>query len=87
MEQRGVYYDTAGAPRYMIPNHTLQLVAMTAMEPPISFHSEAVRNEKANVLLAIPPLNPPIPVLPVIAAKSPKPAVDCVSGGIRRVTA
>ncbi len=50
MGQRGGYYDTAGALRDMIPNHTLQLVVMTAMEPPISFHSEAVRDEKAKVL-------------------------------------
>jgi glucose-6-phosphate 1-dehydrogenase len=42
----------------MIPNHTLQLVAMTAMEPPISFDSEAVRDEKAKVLHAIQPLSP-----------------------------
>jgi glucose-6-phosphate 1-dehydrogenase len=58
VEQRGGYYDTAGALRDMIPNHTLQLVAMTAMEPPISFDSEAVRDEKAKVLHAIQPLSP-----------------------------
>ena len=53
VEQRGGYYDSAGALRDVIPNHTLQLVAMTAMEPPISFDSEAVRDEKAKVLHAI----------------------------------
>ncbi len=58
VEERGGYYDTAGALRDMIPNHTLQLVAMTAMEPPISFDSEAVRDEKAKVLHAIQPLSP-----------------------------
>jgi glucose-6-phosphate 1-dehydrogenase len=58
VEQRGGYYDTAGALRDMIPNHTLQLVAMTAMEPPISFDSQAVRDEKAKVLHAILPLSP-----------------------------
>src|SRR6202008_4084043 len=57
VEQRGGYYDTAGALRDMIPNHTLQLVAMTAMEPPISFDSEAGRDEKAKVLHAIQPLS------------------------------
>ena len=57
VEERGGYYDTAGALRDMIPNHTLQLVAMTAMEPPISFDSEAVRDEKAKVLHAIQPLS------------------------------
>ncbi len=58
VEQRGGYYDTAGALRDMVPNHTLQLVAMTAMEPPISFDSEAVRDEKAKVLHAVQPLSP-----------------------------
>ena len=58
VEERGGYYDTAGALRDMIPNHTLQLVAMTAMEPPISFDSKAVRDEKAKVLDAIQPLSP-----------------------------
>jgi glucose-6-phosphate 1-dehydrogenase len=58
VEQRGGYYDAAGALRDMIPNHTLQLVAMTAMEPPISFESGAVRDEKAKVLHAVQPLSP-----------------------------
>ena len=58
VEERGGYYDTAGALRDMIPNHTLQLVAMTAMEPPISFDAQAVRDEKAKVLHAIQPLSP-----------------------------
>jgi glucose-6-phosphate 1-dehydrogenase len=58
VEQRGGYYDTAGALRDMIPNHSLQLVAMTAMEPPISFDSQAVRDEKAKVLHAVQPLSP-----------------------------
>jgi glucose-6-phosphate 1-dehydrogenase len=58
VEQRGSYYDSAGALRDMIPNHTLQLVAITAMEPPISFDSEAVRDEKAKVIHAIQPLSP-----------------------------
>src|SRR5256885_841839 len=42
----------------MVPNHTLQLVSMTAMEPPTSFDSEAVRDEKAKVLHAIQMLSP-----------------------------
>ena len=58
VEQRGGYYDTSGALRDMIPNHMLQLVAMTAMEPPVSFESEAVRDEKAKILHAIQPLSP-----------------------------
>jgi glucose-6-phosphate 1-dehydrogenase len=58
VEERGGYYDDAGALRDMVPNHVMQLVAMTAMEPPISFESEAVRDEKAKVLHAIQPLRP-----------------------------
>src|SRR5262245_42562990 len=58
VEQRGRYYDQAGALRDMVPNHLLQLVALTAMEPPSSFAAEAVRDEKAKVLRAIQPLSP-----------------------------
>jgi glucose-6-phosphate 1-dehydrogenase len=53
VEQRGGYYETSGALRDMVPNHIMQLIALTAMEPPISFHSEDVRDEKAKVLHAI----------------------------------
>jgi glucose-6-phosphate 1-dehydrogenase len=53
VEQRGGYYDGAGALRDMVPNHLLQLVTLTAMEPPISFEADAVRDEQAKVLHAI----------------------------------
>jgi glucose-6-phosphate 1-dehydrogenase len=56
VEQRGRYYDQAGALRDMVPNHLLQLLALTAMEPPSSFEAEAVRDEKTKVLRAIQPL-------------------------------
>src|SRR4029453_5883532 len=46
VEQRGRYYDRAGALRDMVPNHLFQLLALTAMEPPSSFEAEAVRDEK-----------------------------------------
>jgi glucose-6-phosphate 1-dehydrogenase len=58
VEERGDYYDQSGALRDMVPNHALQLVSMTAMEPPISFESEAVRDEKAKVLNAIQTMTP-----------------------------
>jgi glucose-6-phosphate 1-dehydrogenase len=58
VEQRGGYYEQSGALRDMVPNHMLQLVSMTAMEPPISFDSEAVRDEKAKVLHGIQALTP-----------------------------
>ncbi|MBX3244827.1 MAG: glucose-6-phosphate dehydrogenase [Acidobacteria bacterium] len=53
VEQRGGYYDTAGALRDMIPNHIFQLVTLTAMEPPVSFDAESVHNEQAKILRAI----------------------------------
>lgn len=53
VERRGGYYETAGALRDMVPNHLLQLVTLTAMEPPISFDADAVRDEQAKILHAI----------------------------------
>jgi glucose-6-phosphate 1-dehydrogenase len=50
---RGNYYDGAGALRDMIQNHLLQLLCMAAMEPPVSFKAEEVRNKKADTLHAI----------------------------------
>lgn len=58
VERRGGYYEHAGALRDMIPNHILQLVSLTAMEPPISFDANAVRDEQAKVLHAITPMAP-----------------------------
>ncbi len=53
VEHRGGYYDTVGALRDMVPNHLFQLLSLTAMEPPISFRADAVRDEQAKVLQAI----------------------------------
>jgi glucose-6-phosphate 1-dehydrogenase len=58
VELRGLYYEEAGAMRDMVPNHIFQLIALTAMEPPISFDADAVRDEKAKVLRAIQPITP-----------------------------
>jgi glucose-6-phosphate 1-dehydrogenase len=55
VEKRGGYYDTAGATRDMVPNHIMQLITLTAMEPPISFEANAVRDEQAKILHAIQP--------------------------------
>ncbi|MBS0662714.1 MAG: glucose-6-phosphate dehydrogenase [Verrucomicrobia bacterium] len=54
---RGGYYEQSGCLRDMIQNHTMQLVALTAMEPPGSYDAEAIRDEKVKVLKAIQPLN------------------------------
>ena len=56
VERRGGYFDTAGALRDMVPNHVMQLLSLTAMESPVSFHADAVRNEQAKVLHSIRPL-------------------------------
>ncbi|MHB1685882.1 MAG: glucose-6-phosphate dehydrogenase [Ignavibacteriaceae bacterium] len=53
VEHRGSYYDHAGALRDMIQNHILQLLCLTAMEPPVSFSADEVRNKKVDVLRAI----------------------------------
>ena len=58
VEQRGGYYDSAGALRDMVPNHILQLVTLTAMEPPVSFDADSVRDEQAKILQAIQPFTP-----------------------------
>jgi glucose-6-phosphate 1-dehydrogenase len=53
IENRGNYYETAGALRDMIQNHILQLVCLIAMEPPVSFNADEVRNRKVDVLNAL----------------------------------
>ena len=57
VERRGAYFDNAGTLRDMVPNHVMQLLSLTAMEPPVSFHADAVRNEQSKVLHALQPLN------------------------------
>lgn len=53
VEERGGYYEQAGALRDMVQNHVLQLLCMIAMEPPTSFDSNEIRNKKVDVLTAI----------------------------------
>src|SRR5262245_23830551 len=54
---RAGYYDATGVMRDMVQNHLLQLLCMTAMEPPVSYNGIALRNETAKVLQAIGPLD------------------------------
>jgi len=56
IEGRGPYYDNVGAMRDMVQNHLLQLLCLTAMEPPSQFEPDAVRDEKLKVLRALQPL-------------------------------
>jgi len=57
VEARGGYYEGAGALRDMVPNHIFQLISLVAMECPISFEANAVRDEQSKVLRAIAPLS------------------------------
>lgn len=56
IENRGKYYDKAGALRDMVQSHLLRLAALVAMEPPSSFDSDAVRNEQLKVLQSLRPI-------------------------------
>ncbi len=53
VEGRGGYYEEAGLVRDMIANHLLQLLTIVAMEPPVAFDADAVRDEKVKVLRAV----------------------------------
>ena len=57
VEDRAAFYDANGALRDMIANHLLQLLTLTAMEPPVAYDSESVREEKVQVLRSIAPLS------------------------------
>ena len=57
VEQRGAYYDGAGALRDMVQNHLLQLLCLVAMEPPSTFDADAIRDEKLKVLHALAPID------------------------------
>jgi glucose-6-phosphate 1-dehydrogenase len=58
VEERGGYYDNAGALRDMIQNHVMNLLALVSMEPPANADADAIRNEKWKVFSAI---TPPLP--------------------------
>lgn len=58
LEGRVGFYDGAGALRDMVQNHMLQLLAHVAMEPPISYDSTAIRDEKVKVLRSLRPVSP-----------------------------
>ena len=54
---RGGYYDKTGVVRDMVQNHLMQLLTLTAMEPPIALDAEVLRDEKVKVLQAVRPLS------------------------------
>jgi glucose-6-phosphate 1-dehydrogenase len=58
VEHRGAYYEEAGALRDMIQNHLIQLFSLMAMEPPVAFSADAVRDEKVKLLRAVRSITP-----------------------------
>ncbi len=58
VDGRGDYYDKSGAMRDMVQNHLMQLLCLTAMEPPSQFAPDAVRDEKLKVIRALDPVAP-----------------------------
>ena len=57
VEGRGAFYEETGALRDMVANHMLQLLMLTAMEPPVAFDADAVRGHKVEVLKSIAPMS------------------------------
>jgi glucose-6-phosphate 1-dehydrogenase len=58
VEQRGKLYEEIGAIRDIVQNHLFQVLALVAMDPPLSFDAESIRNEKVKVLESIQPVHP-----------------------------
>lgn len=56
VEHRGGYYERAGALRDMVPNHLMQLLSLIAMEPPISFAADEIRDEQVKAIRALQPI-------------------------------
>jgi len=56
IEHRGSYYDSSGALRDMFQNHMLQMLSLVAMEPPISFEADRVRDETVKLLRSVRPI-------------------------------
>ena len=57
VENRAAFYEETGALRDMVANHLLQLLTLTAMEPPVAFDADSVREQKVQVLRSIRPMN------------------------------
>ena len=58
VEGRGEFYDATGALRDIVQGHALQLMAMFAMDPPVEFYAEDLRDEKLKVLRGVKPMSP-----------------------------
>jgi glucose-6-phosphate 1-dehydrogenase len=73
---RGGYYEEAGAIRDMMQNHLLQVLALSAMEPPTSLEAEAIRDEKVKLLRSIRPLHPNQVATNVVRGQYTEGAID-----------
>ena len=58
IENRGGYYDQSGAIRDMVQNHLLQMIGLTAMEPPVEIEADAIRHEVMKVFQSLRPIKP-----------------------------
>lgn len=67
LEGRAGYYEEAGALRDMLQNHLMQVLALTAMEPPVAFDADAIRDEKVKVLRSMRPI--PVSRVPEVAVR------------------
>lgn len=72
-EGRGGYFDKYGIIRDVIQNHLIQVLALLAMEAPVSLHPDDIRDEKSKLLRAIPPLTPEDCILGQYVAANGKP--------------
>lgn len=79
VEGRGGYYDRSGALRDMVQNHLLQILCLIAMEPPVSFNADEVRNKKVDVLRAIRPIRPEDVNKVAVRGQYGKGVIDCGS--------
>ncbi|MDB5592048.1 glucose-6-phosphate dehydrogenase, partial [Enterovirga sp.] len=69
VERRGTFYDATGAMRDMVPNHLFQLFTLIAMEPPVSFGADAIRDRKEEVLAAVRPLDGEVAIRDAVRAQ------------------
>jgi len=76
IEGRAGYYEQAGALRDMIQSHLLQVLAHIAMEPPVSFEADSVRNEVVQVFQSIQPMNPDLVASSTVRAQYEQGVVD-----------
>ena len=79
VEGRGGYYDRSGALRDMVQNHLLQILCLIAMEPPVSFNADEVRNKKVDFLRTIRPIRHEDVNKVAVRGQNGKGVIDCRS--------